>query len=213
MRCGCGVLRRQGGWQDVTACCRRARSNLQWCGGRGGQGSVTGALACMPWGQQVRDLTLWVRSRRIFQRDVYKCRDETLDACAQRPRRRNRLKASPFSAPIVALSWARTGARTCTALPLRESSTTNKHAGNKLISLYSWIAVQRLTHQKSIRQHTRRATTIPRPPLEISWQGEFRSAVTIFVKFIFGVLFFETCENRVPTKIVTADLDSPRRIL
>ena len=35
----------------------------------------------------------------------------------------------------------------------------------------------------------------------------------IFVKSIFRVLFFETCENKVPTKIVTEDLDSPRRIL
>ena len=36
-----------------------------------------------------------------------------------------------------------------------------------------------------------------------------RSAGPIFVKTIFGLLFFETCENRVPTKIDPADLDSP----
>ena len=55
--------------------------------------------------------------------------------------------------------------------------------------------------------------TIPRPPLENSRREESESALTIFVKFIFDLLFFETSEYRVPTKIVKADLDSPRRIL
>ena len=40
------------------------------------------------------------------------------------------------------------------------------------------------THEKSIYQRTKRAATIPRPPLESSWRGESKSAVTIFVKFI-----------------------------
>ena len=69
------------------------------------------------------------------------------------------------------------------------------------------------THEKSIAGRTRRATTIPRPPLESSQRGESKSALTIFVKFIFDLLLFETSEYRVPTKIVKADLDSPRRIL
>ena len=42
---------------------------------------------------------------------------------------------------------------------------------------------------------------------------KFRSALSIFVKSIFDLLFFETSENRVPTKIDKADLDSPRRIV
>ena len=67
--------------------------------------------------------------------------------------------------------------------------------------------------QKRICQRTVRATTIPRPPLENSRWGEFVSALTIFVKSIFYLLFFERSENRVPTKIVKTDLDSPRRIL
>ena len=78
---------------------------------------------------------------------------------------------------------------------------------------YSWIADQRDAHEKSIFRRTRRVTTIPRPPLENSWQGRFRSAWYIFVKFIFNLLFFRVCENRVPTKIYQAELDSPRRIL
>ena len=78
---------------------------------------------------------------------------------------------------------------------------------------YSWIDDQRDAHKKTIFRKSRGVTTIPRPPLESSRRGEFRSAVTIFVKSIFGVLFFETCENRVLTKIVTVDLDLPRRIL
>ena len=41
--------------------------------------------------------------------------------------------------------------------------------------------------QKSIYQQTRRATTVPRPPLESSWQGESKSALTIFVKLIFDL--------------------------
>ena len=48
-------------------------------------------------------------------------------------------------------------------------------------SLYSWIANQRDAHKKSISQATRRVTTIPRPPLESSRQGEFRSEWSIFV--------------------------------
>ena len=55
--------------------------------------------------------------------------------------------------------------------------------------------------------------TIPRPPLEGCQRGEFRSALTIFIKSIFDLLFVETSENRVPRKIVKADLDSPSRIV
>ena len=78
---------------------------------------------------------------------------------------------------------------------------------------YSWIADQQDAHEKSVCRQTKRAMTIPRPPLESSPRGEFGSAVTVFVRSIIGVLFFEICDNRVPTKIVMADLDLPRRIL
>ena len=67
--------------------------------------------------------------------------------------------------------------------------------------------------KKLIYQRTRRVTTLLRPPLESSRRGEFRSALSIFVKSIFDLLFFETSENRVPTKIDKADLDSPRQIV
>ena len=46
---------------------------------------------------------------------------------------------------------------------------------------YSWIADQVSAHEKSIFWQTRRVTTIPRPPLESSWRGEFRSFWAIFV--------------------------------
>ena len=48
-------------------------------------------------------------------------------------------------------------------------------------SHYSWIGPLVYTHDKSICQRTKRATTNPRPPLESSRQGEFRPAGTIFV--------------------------------
>ena len=56
---------------------------------------------------------------------------------------------------------------------------------------YGWIADQQHAHKKSIFQQIRRATTIPRPPLKSSRQGKLRSAVTSFVKPIFGVLFLK----------------------
>ena len=65
---------------------------------------------------------------------------------------------------------------------------------------YSWIADQRDSHKKTICQRTRRGTTIPRPPLKSSQQGEFRSAWYIFVKFIFDLLIVETNENMAPTR-------------
>ena len=46
---------------------------------------------------------------------------------------------------------------------------------------YGWIADQRHAHTKSICQRTVRATTLSRPSLESSWQGESRSIRTIFV--------------------------------
>ena len=39
---------------------------------------------------------------------------------------------------------------------------------------YSWIALARHTHEKSIPERTRRTMAIPRPPLESSWRGESR---------------------------------------
>ena len=78
---------------------------------------------------------------------------------------------------------------------------------------YSWIADQVSAHEKSIWRKTRRVTTIPRPPLESSQQGEFRSAWYIFVWSNVYLLFLKTFENRVPAKIYQADLNSPRRIL
>ena len=78
---------------------------------------------------------------------------------------------------------------------------------------YSWIGRPKRADKKIICQRTRRVTTLLSPPLESSRRGEFRSALSIFVKSIFDLLFFETSENRVPTKIDKADLDSPRREL
>ena len=50
-----------------------------------------------------------------------------------------------------------------------------------------WTPVH--THEKPISGKTKRATTIPRPPLERSWRKEFKSTLTTFVKFIFGLFF------------------------
>ena len=47
--------------------------------------------------------------------------------------------------------------------------------------VYSWIADQRHSHEKSICQRTRRVTTLSRPPLESSRRGESRSVRSIFV--------------------------------
>ena len=46
---------------------------------------------------------------------------------------------------------------------------------------YSWNTDQRDAHKISILQATRRVTTIPRPPLESSRRGEFRSEWSFFV--------------------------------
>ena len=77
----------------------------------------------------------------------------------------------------------------------------------KLILNYSWIGrpirADKNNSQKSHKSYDNSKTTV---------QGESRPALTIFVKSIFDLLFFETSENRVPTKIVKTDLDSSRRI-
>ena len=77
---------------------------------------------------------------------------------------------------------------------------------------HSWIVDQQDAHEKLICQRTRRATTIPRPPLESSRRGESRSAWYTFVNHIFDLLIFETSETMAPTKNYQADLDPPRRI-
>ena len=46
---------------------------------------------------------------------------------------------------------------------------------------YSWIAFSVDAHEKLIWQATRKVTTIPRPPLESSRRGEFRSEWSFFV--------------------------------
>ena len=47
--------------------------------------------------------------------------------------------------------------------------------------VYSWIADQRDAHELLICQRTRRVTTLSRPPLESSRQGESDSVWSIFV--------------------------------
>ena len=68
-------------------------------------------------------------------------------------------------------------------LAKKRAITTNIDENQQNICSYSWIADQLHTHTKNCQQ-TRRATTIPRPPLEKSRQGEFRSASHIFVQTI-----------------------------
>ena len=80
-------------------------------------------------------------------------------------------------------------------------------------SMYSWIGPLVETHEKSICRRTRRVTTIPRPPLKSSRQGESRSTGYIFLWSFFDLLFLKTSENRIPTKIYPAESDSSRRIL
>ena len=66
---------------------------------------------------------------------------------------------------------------------------------------------------KIICQQTRRATTIPRPPLESSWRGEFRSIRTIFVGTLFRKLSRKKRSKMDPTKMTHAYLNSPCREL
>ena len=51
-----------------------------------------------------------------------------------------------------------------------------ERVGSMVNLAYSWIAYQPDAHTKLICQQTRRATTITRPPLEISRRGEPRSS-------------------------------------
>ena len=59
---------------------------------------------------------------------------------------------------------------------------------------YSWIGRSIRADTKSIYRRTRRVTTLLRSPWESFQQGKIRSAWTIFVEFIFDLLFFETSE-------------------
>ena len=60
---------------------------------------------------------------------------------------------------------------------------------NKLESITAGLDIHyELT--KIICQQTRRATTIPRPPLESSWRGEFRSSGFHFLWSFFDLIFF-----------------------
>ena len=91
-----------------------------------------------------------------------------------------------------------------------------KNGGKKWLLVpnnYSWIGRPIRADKKSTCQRTRGATTLSRPPLESSRRGEPRSAVHIFLWSFFDLLFFKTSQSMAPTKICTADLDSPRRIL
>ena len=78
--------------------------------------------------------------------------------------------------------------------------------------LSSWIGPLVETHKKTIAGQTRRATTIPRPPLENSQPGKSRSALTIFVNLIFE-LFFQNNFPTIAQKIVKTESESPCRIL
>ena len=53
--------------------------------------------------------------------------------------------------------------------------------------------------------------TNPRPVSESSRRGKSRSSMTIFVQPISDLVFLNTGESGVSTKIVMADLNSPRR--
>ena len=53
--------------------------------------------------------------------------------------------------------------------------------------------------------------TNPRPVSESSRRGESDSALPIFMRPIFDLVFLKTGENGVSTKIGKADLNSPRR--
>ena len=75
---------------------------------------------------------------------------------------------------------------------LKQDTHVVSRRDNRTQIYYSWIGPPVETHKKSICRRTRRVTTIPRPPLESSRRGESRSAWYIFVKFISGLLIFET---------------------
>ena len=68
-------------------------------------------------------------------------------------------------------------------------------------------------HFWPIYQRTEQATKNLRPRMESSWRGKSRSAGTIFVWSFFHLCFQNTFPNKVQTKIISADLDSPRRTL
>ena len=73
---------------------------------------------------------------------------------------------------------------------------------------YSWIGPQVETHEKSIPGQTRRTTTISKPPLESSWQGDSKSAWSSFVKVIL-TFFRNNFPNNVRTSLDQADSDLP----
>ena len=50
--------------------------------------------------------------------------------------------------------------------------------------MYSWIADQQDAEEILVYRQTRRVATVPRPPLESSWQGESRSSGFSFVSSI-----------------------------
>ena len=69
---------------------------------------------------------------------------------------------------------------------------------------YSWIGHKIRADKKLICQRTRRVTTLLRPPLESSRQGESKSAVYIFVRPMFGlflITFRLTSEQKHTRKI------------
>ena len=77
---------------------------------------------------------------------------------------------------------------------------------------YNWIGFPVEAHENQFSEKGR-ATTDPRPRTDSSWQGEYKYNGYILCDLFLASDFFKTRENRVSTKICTAELDLHRRRL
>ena len=96
---------------------------------------------------------------------------------------------------------------------LFETSSTVVHRSRIFASPLQLDWTSSLSRQKLITGKPIRGTTIPRPTLENSSQGESKSALTIFVKLIIDLFFQNSFPTIAQRKIVKLQLDLPRWII
>ena len=73
--------------------------------------------------------------------------------------------------------------------------TEGEHHHQMAGEYYSWIGRPIRADKKYFARKPEGFTTLLRPPLESSWRGESKSALTIFVKFIFDLFFQNNFAN------------------
>ena len=114
------------------------------------------------------------------------------------------------------------------AASLELGKSTNKQQQPKLTSVLYPCGESDKIHTKEVQLDCRSARRTRKINLPTNQRGYdnsettvgkllarriFRSTWYIFVKIIFDLLFFRTCEKRIPTKIYQAESHSPRWIL